>query len=310
MTDTLRLGTRGSALALWQAHHIRDRLLALHPGLTVELEIIVTRGDQILDRPLAEVGGKGLFVREIEVALLEGTIDLAVHSLKDMPTEQPEGLELRVFPERASAFDALCAREPGHDLDALPRGARVGTASLRRGAQLLRLRPDLELVSIRGNVPTRLAKRETENLDAVVLAEAGLRRLDLWDDARFTVLPFPRYAPAPAQGCLALESRVGDERTGALLDPLDHEDTRLAILAERACLEAIEGDCHTPFCAYGTRRGDELSLFARLMDEGGRATEAKRMVILRDDPRAQAVELGRILARNLLERHGASLPRS
>jgi hydroxymethylbilane synthase len=310
VTERLRIGTRGSALALWQAHHIRDRLLALHPSLSIEFEVIVTRGDQILDRPLSEVGGKGLFVREIEVALLDGTIDIAVHSLKDMPTEQPDGLALRVFPERASAFDVLCARRPGETIDTLPQGARVGTASLRRSVQLQRLRPDLDVVSLRGNVPTRLAKRESESLDAVVLAEAGLRRLDIWEEDRFSVLAAPAFAPAPAQGCLAIEARADDARVHALIDPLDDEDTRLAILAERSCLHALGGDCHTPFGAFAVRAADQLSLFARLMDGNGRSTEAKRMVILRDAPREQAVELGATLGRNLLERHSASLPRS
>jgi hydroxymethylbilane synthase len=303
VTDRIRIGTRGSALALWQAHHIRDRLLTLHPGLEVELEVIVTRGDQILDRPLALVGGKGLFVREIEVALLDGTIDLAVHSLKDMPTEQPPGLELRAYPERASAFDVLCARADGVTLDTLPQGARVGTASLRRSAQLRRLRPDLEIVSIRGNVQTRLGKRESEALDAVVLAEAGLRRLDIWEDGRFSVLPFPAYAPAPAQGCLAIETREGDARVATLIDPLDHEDTRLAIEAERACLEALGGDCHTPFCAYARRRDDELSLFARLLDAAPLFHERGGLEQVEDDypehdPEKQSAEEGGRRRRN------------
>jgi hydroxymethylbilane synthase len=308
---TLRIGTRGSALALWQARWIESSLRALHPGLDVELVIIKTRGDAILDRPLSEVGGKGLFVKEIENALLDGSVDIAVHSLKDMPVDQPEGLELVAYPERASAFDALCPARPGETLATLPHGARVGTTSLRRGAQLLHMRPDLQVVSIRGNVETRLGRRfGADPLDAVVLAEAGLRRLDRWEPS-FEVLAPPVFVPAPAQGCVTVEARHNDEATRALLAPLDHADTRLAITAERACLRGIEGDCHTPFAAWA-RRDDHggLVLSARLMNPDGHTTEAKRMVVLREDPLAQAVDLGQVMARNLLERHNATLPRS
>jgi hydroxymethylbilane synthase len=307
----IRIGTRGSALALWQSRWVESSLKAIHPDLDVELVIIKVRGDQIVDRPLSEVGGKGLFVKEIEQALLDREVDIAVHSLKDMPTAQPEGLLLVAYPERASAFDALCPARPGENLDTLPAGARIGTTSLRRGAQVRALRPDIEVVSIRGNVETRLNKRfGADPLDAVILAEAGLRRLNMWDDS-FQVLAPPRFLPAPAQGCVTVEARVDDARTRELLAPLDHADTRLAVTAERACLSAIEGDCHTPFAAWARR--DEfngLVLSARIMEASGYTTEAKRMVVLRDDHLVQAQDLGRVMARNLLERHHSALPRS
>lgn len=299
----LRIGTRASALAVWQAEHVRDLLLARHDGLTVELVKISTKGDRVLDRPLAEIGGKGLFVREIEVALADGDIDLAVHSLKDMPTEQPPGLELSTFPARASAFDALCPRVPGMTLATLPAGARIGTGSIRRQAQLLAARPDIECVGIRGNIQTRLGKRDpaSDNLDAVVLARAGLERMELWEP-HYTELGPPDILPAPAQGALAIEIRADDDATRALVAPLDDYATRLAVLAERACLAAIEGNCHTPFAAWARPDGDGLAVTARLMSDG-HTTEGRRMVILRDDPLAQAVQLGHTLGHNLLERH-------
>jgi len=305
----LRIGTRASNLALWQAHHIRDRLAPLTDGRPIEIVKISTKGDRVLDRPLAAIGGKGLFVKEIELALLDGSIDLAVHSLKDMPTEQPEGLELTAYPERANPFDTLCAKDAGVTLQTLPEGARIGTGSLRRQAQLRRLRPDLEIVGIRGNVETRLSKRHTGDapLDAVILATSGLARLGI-SEPGFTVLEPPDYLPAPGQGCLAIETRADDPSTRALVEQLDHADTRMAIMAERAALRAIEGNCHTPFAAYATRDADGLLLQARLLDEDGRDTHGRRMVILRDDedPFEQADALGATLGRNLLERHGAA----
>lgn len=270
----IRIGTRGSQLALWQANHIADRLRAVRPGTDVELVVIKTTGDRITDRPLAAVGGKGLFVKEIEEALLADEVDLAVHSLKDMPTEQPAGLELSCYPGRAEPFDALCARDAISSVSELPRGARVGTGSLRRQAQLLALRPDLEMVSIRGNVPTRLGKRfEAEQVDAVVLAAAGLRRLGLWEDGFLELTP-PDVLPAPAQGILALETRVGDESMTPYLAALDDADARLAALCERAALREIGGDCHTPFAAYAARAEQGFTLSVRLYAEDGRVREA------------------------------------
>ena len=273
--STLTLGTRGSQLALWQAHHVRDRLQAIHTGLTVRIEVISTQCDRILDRPLAAIGGKGLFVKEIEQALLDGTIDLAVHSLKDMPTEQPEGLALVAFPASASPDDALCARDPLASLSDLRAGARVGTGSLRRGAQLKRLRQDLQIEGIRGNVETRLAKRFATHdpLDAVVLARAGLERLGLWE-AGFLALGPPDLLPAPGQGVLAIETRAADAQTRSLVEPLNDRAAMLRVSAERACLAGIEGNCHTPFAAFAQVSAERVTLDARLLDDDGVMHEA------------------------------------
>jgi hydroxymethylbilane synthase len=307
----IRIGTRGSALALWQANWVATALTERHAHVECELVIIKVRGDQILDRPLSQVGGKGLFVKEIEQALLDNDVDVAVHSLKDLPVEQPEGLVLTAYPERASAFDVLCPADPGMTFATLPEGARIGTTSLRRGAQVRKLRPDLEIVSIRGNVQTRLSKRFGDDaLNAVILAEAGLRRLDIWEEG-FEVMRPPSFLPAPAQGCMGVETRIGDDVIVPLVAELDDFETRLAITAERSCLAGIEGSCHTPFGAWARRDDvDGLVLSARLLEEDGHSTEAKRMVVLREDPLQQADELGRVMARNLLERHRSSLPRS
>ncbi|MCB9506066.1 MAG: hydroxymethylbilane synthase [Myxococcales bacterium] len=276
--DPIRIGTRGSELALWQANHVAARLREAAPGLEVELVIIKTTGDRITDRPLAEVGGKGLFVKEIEEALLDGGVDLAVHSLKDVPAELPPGLELCSYPGRESPFDALCGREPLGSLADLRRGARVGTGSERRGAQLLAARPDLEIVPIRGNVPTRLARRDgADGLDAVVLAEAGLRRLGRWERG-FLALQPPDVIPAPAQGILALEARIGDARVAPLAAALDVATARRAAAIERACLRAVGGDCHTPFGALADTVGGGLTLIARLFDDSGRAHDLARVV--------------------------------
>lgn len=293
----IRIGTRGSQLALWQANHIADRLRAVREGTQVELVVIKTTGDKITDRPLSEVGGKGLFVKEIEEALLAGEIDLAVHSLKDMPTEQPEGLELSSYPGRAEPFDALCAREPIRSVADLPPNARVGTGSLRRQVQLLAVRPDLQMVGIRGNVPTRLKKRfEAENVDAVVLAAAGLRRLGLWEDGFLELTP-PNVLPAPAQGILALETRVGDTEIAPFVAALDDLDARLAALAERAALRAIGGDCHTPFAAFATQEGDRMTVTARLYAEDGQMEEARQTapIVTAADADALGAEVGAML---------------
>ncbi len=306
MKQLLRLGTRGSPLALWQADHITELLLAAHPGLTIERVVIKTEGDRVLDRPLIEIGGKGLFIKELEEAMLDGRIDFAVHSLKDMPGAQPEGLVLDAFPTRAEPFDVMVFRQAGMTLATLPAGARIGTGSIRRSMQLLRYRADLSIVGIRGNVGTRLSKLSGDDgLDAVVLAEAGLSRLGLLDGLHWERLGVEVSLPAPSQGILGIQARSDDAETRALLAPLDDSEARLFALAERACMLAVGGDCKTPFGAFATRSGDGLRIEARLMDEDGWTTEGSRMVILRDDPAAQAEELGRRLGENILERHRA-----
>lgn len=272
MTQTLRIGTRGSDLALWQARHVAARIEQSNPGLAVEIVVIKTTGDRVTDRPLAAIGGKGLFTKELEEALFEDRVDLAVHSLKDMPVVLPDGLELSCYPGRAWPFDALCGREKLRSVHDLREGARVGTGSLRRQWQLRSLRPDLEVVGLRGNVPTRLARRFDADgaYDAVVLASAGLRRLGLWEDG-FAELAPPDVLPAPGQGILAIETRVGDDTTLERIASLDVREARLAAAAERACLSVIEGDCHTPFAAFAAIADGTLTLTARLYDdEGGR----------------------------------------
>lgn len=253
----LIIGTRGSKLALTQSEMMAAALRDLHPGLTVDLQIITTKGDQVLDVALSAVGDKGLFVKELEVALLAGDVDLAVHSCKDLPSIVPDGLTLAAFPQRADAFDALvlpqsAARHApvGDDPFALlPQGARVGTSSLRRACQLRALRPDLQLADVRGNVDTRLRKLDEGQYDALILAAAGLRRLGL--GARISALiPPGAMLPAVTQGTLAIEARADDPATLTLLAPLDDARTRIAAETERAFLRRLEGGCQVPIAAY------------------------------------------------------------
>ncbi len=253
MSRTILLGTRGSPLALAQSEYVRALLLSAHPDLQIETTIIQTKGDLILDRALSRIGDKGLFVTEIENALLQGRIDLAVHSCKDLPSVTPDGLVLAAFPARADARDVLISRH-GLTLDRLPHGARVGTSSLRRACQLRAYRPDIEIVNIRGNVDTRLRKAMTEDYDAIVLAAAGLQRLALLD--RVTEFLDPSLMlPAVAQGTLAIECRAGDPGLLELLGTLDDPATRLVTTAERALLRRLEGGCQVPIAAYATTVG-------------------------------------------------------
>jgi hydroxymethylbilane synthase len=251
VTDTLRIGSRGSRLALIQSGWVRDELLRLHPGLQVEIEIIRTKGDKLLDAPLARIGDKGLFTKELEAAMLEGRTDLAVHSAKDMPTEVPEGLAIVAFTAREDVRDVFVAAASSspRTLDDLPRGATVGTSSLRRRSQLLALRPDLAIVDIRGNVQTRLRKLEEEGMAGTILAAAGLARLGQPELASFA-FAFHQMLPAVGQGSLAVEARAGDARAAALVAPLIHERTALALRAERSLLHALQGGCQVPIAGY------------------------------------------------------------
>jgi hydroxymethylbilane synthase len=257
---TLRIATRGSMLALWQANHVRDRLMANEPGLEVELVVIKTRGDKIIDRPLAEVGGKGLFVKEIEEALLDGRADIAVHSLKDLPAEVPDALVIAAIPEREDPRDALVLpRGKTGGLESLAKGARVGTSSLRRVCQLKAKRPDLVIEPLRGNVDTRIKKLDAGELDAIVLACAGLRRLGHGD--RITqAIDISESLPAIGQGALAIECRGDDEQTRHRLTALDHPPTHRSVAAERGFLARLEGGCQTPMAAHATLAGDRLTL--------------------------------------------------
>jgi hydroxymethylbilane synthase len=297
----LRIATRKSALALWQAEHVAALLRATHPGLRVELVPMSTRGDEILDQPLATIGGKGLFLKELEVAMLEGRADLAVHSLKDVPAQLEPGFVLPAILPRADAADAFVSNAYA-DLDALPHGARVGTSSLRRQAQLRALRPDLILLDLRGNVGTRLGKLDAGDYDAIVLACAGLERLGLAARIRAR-LGAPNWLPAPGQAAIAIEAREGQPAVLSLLAALDDADTRLTVSAERAMNQALGGSCTVPvgaWCVLGER-----GLHLR-----GMVGDAATGRLLRADASTasdQAVALGRQVAAALLEQGAGEL---
>lgn len=272
--DRLRLGTRTSALAMWQAEHVAQRLREAWPGLEVELVPFVTEGDRTLDKPLPEIGGKGLFTVELEAALLSGRIDLAVHSLKDLPTDDPAGLTVAAVTEREDPRDAWICPD-GHSLNDLPRGAVVGTSSLRRGSQLLRQRPDLVIRSIRGNVETRIRKVQEGDYDAGVLALAGLHRLGITDRAA-SLLPLDTMLPAPGQAALGVQTRADDPAVRRLVEAaLDHAPTRAAVTAERQFLAALGGGCSAPIAALGTIEDGRLHLRGRVVStDGARTVEA------------------------------------
>ena len=296
MSRTLRIGTRASALALWQANWVKDQLEQRYPDLTVTLTKIKTQGDKILDVPLAMVGGKGLFVKEIQEAMLRHEVDIAVHSMKDVPTFFPKGTGLRCITEREDPRDIVVLK-PGCTsfADIRPNG-RIGTSSLRRKAQLLNLRPDLEMVDIRGNVQTRINKLEEDHLDAVVLAAAGMHRLGF--GAQIGEYFDPKVClPAIGQGALGLESRIDDEETNNLIDFFNHAETAYAVTAERAVLSTLEGGCQVPIAAFGTVSGTELELTGLVSDVAGRELLKKTLT----GPVGQAAELGVTLAKELLE---------
>ncbi len=255
---TVKIATRKSPLALWQANWVKAQLEARAPGLAVELVRIVTKGDKILDVPLAQVGGKGLFVKEIEDALLDGRADLAVHSMKDVPTELPPGLHLAVICEREDPRDAWFCPS-GADVAGLPQGARVGTSSLRRQTQLRALRPDLVFESLRGNVDTRLRKVAEGSYDAIVLAAAGVKRLGLADQVT-AYLGSEVVLPAIGQGAVGIECRIADPETNALVAPLKHQATWTAVLAERAFLATLQGGCQVPIAAFAEVADGEVTL--------------------------------------------------
>ncbi len=265
----LVIGTRGSQLALWQANWVKSELEKRHPGLAVELNIIKTTGDKILDVPLAMVGGKGLFVKEIEEAMLRGEADIAVHSMKDVPTFFPEGLALRCITEREDPRDILVLKPGFSSFADLPQGARIGTSSLRRKAQLLHLRPDFRMIDIRGNVETRIRKLTDEDLDAVVLAAAGMNRLGFGSMVS-EYLSTDISLPAIGQGALGLESRIDDDETNALIDFFNHDETAWAVKAERALLRRLEGGCQVPIAAFGKVTGDRLTLTGLVSSVDGR----------------------------------------
>lgn len=256
--DVIRIATRRSPLALWQAEFVRDELLARNPGLRVELIGIATKGDKILDTPLAKIGGKALFVKELETAMLDGEADIAVHSMKDVPMEFPEGLFLPVICEREDPRDAFVSNQYS-DVLSLPEGAKVGTSSLRRQCQLRSLRPDLQIGDLRGNVGTRLGKLDSGEFDAIVLAAAGLIRLKL-ENRIAQFLPTDLSLPAGGQGAVGIECREGDEAVISLLKPLHNDDTATRVVAERALNRRLQGGCQVPIACYAELTDDQLHL--------------------------------------------------
>ncbi|QEX25221.1 porphobilinogen deaminase [Hypericibacter adhaerens] len=300
----LRIGTRGSPLALAQAHELRDRLRAAHDELrepdAIEIRIIRTTGDKVQDRPLAEIGGKGLFTKEIEEALIDRQIDAAVHSMKDVETHLPPGLEISTLLEREDPRDVLIARA-GTSLASLPEGTVVGSASLRRKAQILLHRPDLPVVNLRGNVGTRLQKLTEGKIGATLLALAGLKRLGMQDRAT-ALLSTDEMLPAPGQGAIGIEIRAEDAATRRWLAPLDHRATRIAVTAERALLATLDGSCRTPIAALAEAGGDRLSLRALIALPDG--SDHHRATI--EGPAAEAEALGREAGRALKAKAGPS----
>lgn len=294
MSQSIRIATRKSPLAMWQAEHTAALLKRFHPGLEVEIIGMTTKGDQLLDSPLSKVGGKGLFVKELEQGMLEGTADIAVHSMKDVPVEFPDGLHLAVIMERENPYDAFVSNTYA-SLAELPEGACVGTSSLRRQCQIADRRPDLRIESLRGNVNTRLAKLDAGNYDAIILAAAGLIRLGFESRVRSTIDPAVSL-PAIGQGAIGIECRVDDERVHQLIAPLAHRDTSDRVLAERAMNARLNGGCQVPIGGHAVLEGDQLHLKGLVG-----TTDGKR--ILRAEasgPREQAEAIGIKVAEDLL----------
>ncbi len=297
----LKIATRQSPLALWQAEYIQQRLEQQHPNLRVELVTFVTQGDKILDTPLAKIGGKGLFVKELEAALLDGRADLAVHSMKDVPMQLPEGLALPVICEREDPLDAFVSNTYAH-FDDLPQGAKVGTSSLRRRCQILTQRPDLEVIDLRGNVGTRLSKLDAGQYDAIILASAGLKRLGLTARIRHT-LSHEVSLPAVGQGALGLECRSDDERVLNYLSFLNDATTSVCVRAERAFNAYLEGGCQVPIAAFAQLKDEVLHIEGRVGEPNG-----KQLLIAHQQGSAQqAEELGVALAQDLLAQGAGEL---
>jgi hydroxymethylbilane synthase len=302
MKNRVVIGTRGSKLALWQAEWVKSELQRMNPGLEVELNKIKTTGDKILDVPLAKVGGKGLFVKEIEEALLRGEADLAVHSMKDVPTEFPEGLHLAVICEREDPRDAFISRiENGQfaigGFKDLPRGASVGTSSLRRSCQLLNVRPDLRIMQLRGNLDTRLRKLDEKEFDAIILAAAGVKRLG-WAKRITEVLAPEISLPAIGQGAIGVECRTGDSFINKLISPLNHPETSVCVRAERACLKRLEGGCQVPIAAHARLDGGKIVIDGLVGSVSG-----DRLVRSHFEGRSEEYEsLGKTLAESLLSK--------
>ncbi len=296
MKSTLRIATRKSPLALWQAEHVKSRLMKAHDGLNVELVTFTTKGDRILDTPLAKIGGKGLFVKELETAILNGDADIAAHSIKDVPMEFPEGLFLSTILEREEPCDAFVSNKID-SVQKLPIGATIGTCSLRRKSQLLSKRPDLKIKDLRGNVNSRLKKLDDGNYDAIILACAGLIRLDMADRIKQRISS-SWILPAVGQGAVGLEAREGDEEILELISVLNHKDTADRVTAERALNKGLDGGCQVPIASYAMLDGDTLHLQALVGEPDG-------SLIVQGDVsghRSEGVQLGEKLAEDLLSR--------
>ncbi|MBU8848751.1 MAG: hydroxymethylbilane synthase [Desulfobacterales bacterium] len=301
MKKNIRIGTRGSKLALWQANFIKSEIERLFPDLDVELKIIKTTGDRITDRPLAMVGGKGLFVKEIENALLNSDIDLAVHSMKDMPGKLPEGLVIGAIPKRENPFDVLISKNNCLLAD-YEKGAKIGTSSLRRASQIKHIRPDVTIESIRGNLDTRIKKLKSGEYDAIVLAAAGLRRLG--QEKEITeYLDEAIMLPAVGQGALCIETRENDSDIALIMKTLDHHDTRICVTGERAFLKQIEGSCHIPVACFGKIIGNEVILTAVVASEDGKTLIKEQIV----SPMKKVENSGQALADQILEKGGKKI---
>ena len=294
----LVVGTRGSNLALVQTNWVVDQLKKENPGVEFEVKIIKTKGDLIKDLPLDKIGDKGLFVKEIEKSLLDGEIDMAVHSMKDMPSYLPEGLKFAHSPRREDPRDALIFREGYKTLEDLPQGAKIGTGSKRRKYQLLKHRPDLEIVPIRGNIETRIKKIEIENLDGVVLAASGLRRAGLEEKIDYYI-PTDIMLPAPAQGILALEIREDDKETEKIIDSIKDNITKVQIDAERGFLIGVNGSCHIPMGAYCEVDGEKITLTGLYGDGDGK----KIVIQSKEGTLADAQKIGYELAKSVLKEY-------
>lgn len=293
---TVRIGTRGSQLALWQANWIKSQLEKLYPDISIDLETIKTSGDKILDVPLAKVGGKGLFVKEIEQALIDGQIDMAVHSMKDMPGDLPEALCIGVIPIRETPYDVLISRGNKRIKD-LPEDARIGTSSLRRASQMLYLHPDFKIYPLRGNLDTRIKKLTSENLDAIILAGAGVKRLNLEHMISEYIDP-EVILPAVGQGALCVEVRKNDPPIHELIAPLDHEASNRIVRSERAFLKRLEGGCQVPMAAFGRIEKNTLTLTGMVAETDGSIMYHDRV----SGTISQAETIGRELAERLIEK--------
>ncbi len=301
MKKNIRIGTRGSQLALWQANFIKTEIERLFPDCDVELDIIKTTGDKITDRPLAMIGGKGLFVKEIEAALLNNDIDLAVHSMKDMPGELPKGLIIGAIPKRENPFDVLISKNKSL-LSDYKKGAKIGTSSLRRASQIKHVRPDVTIESIRGNLDTRIKKLKAGDYDAIVLAAAGLRRLG--QESEITeYLDEAIMIPAVGQGALCIETRENDGDIEVIMERLNHHDTWICVTGERAFLKQIEGSCHIPVACFGKIIDNEVALTAVVASVDGKELIKEKIV----SPMDQVEKNGRALADRVLEKGGKKI---